>query len=67
MSDPRYPIGKFNLSAIPTADDRTNLISDIDKAPTSLRTAVQGLTSQQIETALPRWRLDGQAGSSSCA
>jgi len=48
--DPRYPIGKFKLDVSPTAEERTNLIADIEKAPAALRAAVRGLTPQQIET-----------------
>jgi uncharacterized damage-inducible protein DinB len=48
--DPRYPIGKFKLDAFPTAEERTNLIADIEKTPATLRTAVRDLTPQQIET-----------------
>jgi hypothetical protein len=48
--DPRYPIEKFNLNASPTAEERNNLITDIERTPVALRSAVQGLTPQQIET-----------------
>lgn len=48
--DPRYPIGKFKLDVSPTAEERTNLIADIEKTPAALRAAVRDLTPQQIET-----------------
>jgi hypothetical protein len=50
MSDPRYPIGKFNYDGAPSADQRTKLIDDIAQAPAALRAAVKGLSPQQIET-----------------
>lgn len=50
MSDPRYPIGKFDLSAKPTENERAALIADIERAPSALRAAVQGLSPAQIET-----------------
>lgn len=50
MPDPRYPIGKFDLSAKPTTEERSALIADIERTPSALRAAVQGLTPQQIET-----------------
>jgi DinB family protein len=49
-NDPRYPIGKFKLDVLPTAEERSNLIADIEKAPSALRSAVSGLAPQQIET-----------------
>ncbi len=50
MSDPRFPIGKFHYDGPPNEEQRRNLISDIEKAPGALRSAVQGLSPQQIET-----------------
>jgi hypothetical protein len=50
MSDPRYPIGKFTYDGPPTVEQRTKLIDDIEQAPAALRSAVQGLSPQQIET-----------------
>jgi hypothetical protein len=50
MSDPRYPIGKFTYDGPPTAEQRTKLIDDIEQAPAALRSAVQGLSPQQVET-----------------
>jgi uncharacterized damage-inducible protein DinB len=50
MSDPRYPIGKYNLDVPPTAAERGGLIADIEKTPAALRDAVRGLTAAQIET-----------------
>jgi hypothetical protein len=49
-NDPRYPIGKFKFDVPPTAEERSTLIADIEKAPLALRAAVAGLTPQQIET-----------------
>jgi uncharacterized damage-inducible protein DinB len=50
VSDPRFPIGKFHYDGPPSEEQRRNLISDIEKAPGALRSAVQGLSPQQIET-----------------
>jgi hypothetical protein len=50
VSDPQYPIGKFSFGNSPTEEQRAKLIGDIELTPASLRNAVAGLTSQQIET-----------------
>ena len=50
MTDPRYPIGKFQFSGTTTETQRAQLISEIERAPTALRSAVNGLTPRQIET-----------------
>jgi hypothetical protein len=50
MTDPRYPIGKFNYDGPPSQEQRTKLIGDIAQAPAALRDAVKGLTPEQIET-----------------
>jgi DinB superfamily len=48
MTDPRYPIGKFNYQGPPTEEQRKNLIEEIEKTPAALRSAVAGLSSQQV-------------------
>jgi DinB superfamily len=50
MSDPRYPIGKFTFNGSPDEAQRQKFISDIEQTPAALRSAVKGLSSQQIET-----------------
>src|SRR5580698_6307896 len=50
MSDPRYPIGKFQFVGTTDEIQRSQLINEIEKAPKALRTAVAGLSPQQIET-----------------
>jgi hypothetical protein len=50
MSDPRYPIGKFAFEGPPDQEQRKKLIDDIAHTPTALRSALQGLRPQQIET-----------------
>src|SRR5882672_4250054 len=50
MSDPRYPIGKFNYDGAPSDEQRKKLVEDIAQTPTALRAAVKGLSPQQIET-----------------
>jgi len=48
--DLRYPIGSFKLEGQPTADDIRRAIADIAEAPANLRTAVEGLRSEQLDT-----------------
>ena len=50
MSDPRYPIGKFNYEGPPNEEQRKKLIEDIAQVPAALRAAVKGLSPEQIET-----------------
>ena len=50
MIDPRYPIGKFTFNGSPDEAQRQKFISDIEQTPAALRSAVEGLSSQQIET-----------------
>jgi len=50
MSDPRYPIGKFQFSGSTDEKQRTQLIGEIEQAPKALRNAMSGLSPQQIET-----------------
>src|SRR5437868_1047863 len=50
MSDPRYPIGKFAFGGSPDEKQREKFISEIERTPAALRAAVNGLSSQQIET-----------------
>lgn len=51
MSDPRYPIGKFHYEGPPSAEVREQLIGDIERTPAALRSAVQGLSVPQLDTA----------------
>ena len=50
MSDPRYPIGKFNGE--PPANDaqRDAFIRDIEETPAKLRAAIHGLSPKQLDT-----------------
>jgi len=50
MDDHRYPIGKFSFPQSITADQRTQLITEIAEAPAKLRAAVKGLDAQQLNT-----------------
>jgi DinB superfamily len=50
MSDPRYPIGKFNYQGPSTEEQRQKFIKDIEQAPAALRSAVAGLSPEQLET-----------------
>jgi DinB family protein len=50
MSDPRFPIGKFNGE--PPANDaqRDTFIRDIEETPANLRAAIHGLSPNQLDT-----------------
>src|SRR5438874_12130585 len=50
MNDPRFPIGKFSFPATLSPEERNHLIDDIEKAPAALRSAVKGLSPQQLDT-----------------
>ncbi|MBZ5719401.1 MAG: putative metal-dependent hydrolase [Acidobacteriia bacterium] len=50
MSDPRYPIGKFSFEGTLTDAQRNQFIGDIERAPAALRSAIEGLSPQQLET-----------------
>lgn len=50
MSDPRYPIGKFEYSGPNDEKQRAILIGQIEQTPVALRAAVKGLTPQQLDT-----------------
>lgn len=46
----RYPIGPFTCKEHITADERDACIRAIEELPATLRSLVQGLSSQQIDT-----------------
>lgn len=46
----RYPIGRFRAREGLTAEDRRKLIDDIAAMPADLRSAVEGLTADQLDT-----------------
>jgi hypothetical protein len=50
MNDPRFPIGKFHYEGPPPAEQRQQFIADIAQAPVALRTAVEGLSQQQLDS-----------------
>ncbi|HXH51598.1 MAG TPA: bacillithiol transferase BstA [Terriglobia bacterium] len=50
MSDPRYPIGKFQPPAKISEADRQAFIQQIEEAPAALWSAVTGLSEQQLDT-----------------
>jgi uncharacterized damage-inducible protein DinB len=51
MSDPRFPIGKFHYEGIPTAQQRAGFISAIEQTPANMRSAIKGLSPEQLDTA----------------
>jgi uncharacterized damage-inducible protein DinB len=50
MTDPRYPIGEFERQPEYSPTARLELIERLKAAPSSLRTAVAGLSEAQLET-----------------
>ena len=50
MTDPRYPIGKFQSQETISDEERNKLIRHIAEAPAKLRAAVKGLSDQQLNT-----------------
>lgn len=50
MSDPRYPIGRFDASAPVTPERVAQALDDMGRLPAAMRDAVRGLTPEQMET-----------------
>ncbi len=50
MSDPQYPIGKFEWLGAASEEDRRRAIAAIAAAPARIRAAVAGLTPKQLDT-----------------
>jgi uncharacterized damage-inducible protein DinB len=50
VMDLRYPIGQFKLNGQPTEQQIKEFINDIELAPSRLRTALAGLSQQQLQT-----------------
>lgn len=50
MSDPRYPIGKYERRDELTRDERAAMIGAIADTPRRMRDAIGGLTPEQLET-----------------
>jgi uncharacterized damage-inducible protein DinB len=48
--DPRYPIGKFEMPALVTPNQRQQAIEEIAAAPAKMRAAVKGLKDAQLDT-----------------
>jgi DinB superfamily len=55
-ADLRYPVGKFDFNAPVSEGDYPRLIAEIAETPGALRSAVAGLSRDQLET---RYRPDG--------
>lgn len=49
-TDPRYPIGKFNGQAAANDSERRQFLKDLEEAPARLKTAIQGLSDEQLDT-----------------
>jgi uncharacterized damage-inducible protein DinB len=50
MPDPRYPIGRFSFEGPLTAEQKKQYLNDIEQTPARLRTAVRGLSDEQLNT-----------------
>jgi hypothetical protein len=50
MTDLRYPIGKFHYEGPLTEETKQKYLADIEQTPAHLRTAVKGLSDQQLDT-----------------
>jgi uncharacterized damage-inducible protein DinB len=50
VPDPRFPIGKFHYEGSPSDEQRSRFIDEIERVPEDMRSAVQGLSSQQLDT-----------------
>jgi uncharacterized damage-inducible protein DinB len=50
MSDPRFPIGKFNGQPPANEAERSKFLKDIEETPGRLRSAVAGLSDAQLNT-----------------
>lgn len=50
MSDPRYPVGRFERPAAIAAGDRQRHLADLQAAPARLREAVDGLDQARLDT-----------------
>lgn len=50
MTDPRYPVGKFESRSKLDAEERISMIEQIAAAPAKMREAVRGLSESQLNT-----------------
>jgi uncharacterized damage-inducible protein DinB len=50
MSDPRFPIGRFNGQPPKDSAERQRFIQDIEETPDKLRAAIKGLSEEQLDT-----------------
>jgi uncharacterized damage-inducible protein DinB len=50
VTDLQYPIGRFKLEGAPTEQEIGRAIDEIAQAPAKLRAAVEGLSSEQLDT-----------------
>jgi hypothetical protein len=50
MEDLRYPVGRFNMPAEVTDEQREQFIGEIAETPALLRRAIEGLLPEQLDT-----------------
>lgn len=48
--DPRYPIGKFKSQGPLSEEQRAEMIGEIERTPAALRSAIEGLSEEQLDT-----------------
>ena len=49
MTDPRYPIGRFDPRAVPSAEELRAAVRDIAELPGRLAAALDGLTEAELD------------------
>jgi len=50
MNDARFPVGKFHYDGPPSEEQKKKFLDEIALTPVNLRSAVKGLTEQQLDT-----------------
>ena len=50
MSDPRFPVGKFQYDGPPNEEQKQVFLGEIARTPANLRAAVHGLSKAQLDT-----------------
>ncbi len=50
MNDARFPVGKFQYDGPPTEEQKKKFLDEIALTPVNLRSAVKGLSEQQLDT-----------------
>jgi len=64
IDDIRYPVGEFRIDPDVTPEKRKMWMEQMAEAPAKLRTALRGLSEEQLDT---RYRKRGVDAEASCA